>query len=164
MDWQMKLISAEANRLIEQAADDAGLRADLRSLAERILEAIAVPPNEDDRDRGDPAAGAPSAAMTGERPSPVAPVSLDRRQPPEPLRELTLGQPAHSRNHVKPNTRKIAEPEVIVDHLAPIEARCRKKAEAAPGPPPTSDGSNKERTSRTRGHRRTRRSPGGPTP
>ena len=92
MDWQMKLISAEADRLIELAADDAGLRAELRALAERILEAIAGPPSEDDPDRANPAARVLSAATTEERPAARSPVSLNRRRPPEPLRELTLGR------------------------------------------------------------------------
>jgi hypothetical protein len=40
-DWLMKVINAEAERLIELAADDDELRADLRELAESILAATA---------------------------------------------------------------------------------------------------------------------------
>ncbi len=164
VDWQMKLISEEADRLIELAADDAGLRADLKSLAERILESTADPSGDDDPDRGNPAAEDRSDAMTLERPAPVAPSSLIRRRPSEPLRELTLGRSAPARNHVKLNTRKIAEPDIDADQLAPIEARCRKKTEARAGRPPMSAGFNRGRTSRTRDSCRTRRSPGGLTP
>ena len=41
-EWLMKVIRAEADRLLELAADDAELRADLRALAERILAATQV--------------------------------------------------------------------------------------------------------------------------
>jgi hypothetical protein len=131
VDWQMKTISEEADRLLELADDDASLRADLRSLAEKILERIADPPGDDDRDRANPAVRVLSDAMTLERPAPVAPGLSDRRRPSEPLRELTLGRSVHARNDIKLNTRKIPEAEVIADQLAPIEARCGKKAEAA---------------------------------
>src|SRR3954452_4605967 len=38
-EWLMKVIRAEADRLLELAADDGELRADLKALAERILAA-----------------------------------------------------------------------------------------------------------------------------
>ena len=41
-DWLMKVIRAEAKRLIELAAEDDELRADLRALAEQILAATAA--------------------------------------------------------------------------------------------------------------------------
>jgi hypothetical protein len=40
--WEMKIIAAEAHRLIALAAEDAGLRADLRALAQEILAATEV--------------------------------------------------------------------------------------------------------------------------
>ena len=43
-DWLMRVIKAEAERLIELAAEDDELRADLRSLAESILAATACVP------------------------------------------------------------------------------------------------------------------------
>ena len=64
----MKTIRAEARRLLELAAGDDELRADLRALAEEILASTAD-------------ASPPSEGAT------VAPASA------EPLRELTLGQP-----------------------------------------------------------------------
>src|SRR5271157_731887 len=41
-DWLMRTIRAEARRLLELAADDGRLRADLRALAEEILAATEV--------------------------------------------------------------------------------------------------------------------------
>ena len=40
-DWLMRVIKAEAERLIELAAEDDELRADLRALAQSILAATA---------------------------------------------------------------------------------------------------------------------------
>ena len=42
-DWLMKTIRAEARRLLELAAGDDELRADLRALAKEILDSTAVP-------------------------------------------------------------------------------------------------------------------------
>jgi hypothetical protein len=131
VDWQLKVISAEADRLIELAAEDSGIRAELKALAERILGAIADLPDEDGQDRSGLDVQVLSAAMTGPRPAPAAPASPQRRRAAEPLRELTLGRSAPPRNPLKSAARKNPEPEVVEDYLAPIEARCRRKAEAA---------------------------------
>ena len=51
--WEMKIITAEARRLLALAAEDADLRAELRALAEEILAATEDPPDH-------PASPAPS--------------------------------------------------------------------------------------------------------
>jgi hypothetical protein len=130
VDWQLKIIAVEADRLIELAADDAGLRADLRSLAMKILAAT-----EETQARGDTASANSSSRLAagptaGKEPAPAA-VKADRGRPAEPLRELTLGRPNPSRSPVKPVAIKTSTPDAPGDELAPIEARCRKKADAA---------------------------------
>ena len=61
-DWLMRVIKAEAERLIELAADDDELRADLRALAESILAATASQSNADESTR--PRRPPPSDAAT----------------------------------------------------------------------------------------------------
>ena len=133
-DWEMKLITAEARRLLTLAAEDAGLRAELRALAEEVLAATGPPragldagmeplPSED-------VPTSPSGA--GSSPDPTTP-EVARADPvpaPEPLRELTLGR--------SPTARSETRPAAIVgasgssdDDLPEIEARCRRKTEAA---------------------------------
>ena len=95
----MKSIRAEARRLLELAADDGELRADLRALAEEILAAteissasISSPGIEPDMGSQHPSSGpAPSidAKLADEpRPSTLPP----QDDTAEPLRELTLGR------------------------------------------------------------------------
>ena len=76
-DWLMKVIKAEAARLLDLAAEDAELRADLRALAQRDPVATA------DQER--PSIPAPLIA-------PTAGEQADSNRPAEPLRELTLGR------------------------------------------------------------------------
>src|SRR5262245_32427380 len=98
--WEMKFIASEAERLIAMSAQDVGIRAELRGLAGRILEATRPP--------------LPRPSVE-EAPSP----------PPEPLRELTLG-----RAPAPPPVIGASRPEPDEDDLGPIEARCRAKCEA----------------------------------
>jgi hypothetical protein len=129
-DWRMKIIDVEVDRLIELAVDDAGLRADLRSLAEKILAATADPQAEDAAVPANPSSR-PAADSTIKEGPPPAAVQTDRARPAEPLRELTLGRSAPSRSQVKPVSTRTSVPEAPEDDLSAIEARCRKKADAA---------------------------------
>ena len=91
-DWRMKIITAEAERLIEQATEDSQLRADLRALARTILDSTADPPARDEVERDGgirpdtpaPAVSEPSRVV--ERPD------AEPRGAREPLRALTLGR------------------------------------------------------------------------
>ena len=130
MDWQLKIIAVEADRLIELAADDAELRADLRALAKKILEATAEP---QDREIDDPVNSTSRSGVGPAMPEKAAPPAVvpDRGRPPERLRELTLGRSVPARSPAKPTVAKFAGQDAFEDELAPIEARCRKKADAA---------------------------------
>ena len=128
-DWQMKMITVDINRLLELAVDDAELRAELRALAARILAATADTPARDGAAAVN-ASSRPDAPLTT-RMGPAPAVKPDRARPTEPLRELTLGRSVPSRSPVKPAPPKNTAPEAPEDDLAPIEARCRKKADAA---------------------------------
>ena len=122
--WEMKIITAEAHRLIASAAEDADLRSDLRALAQEILAATEAPQSRTD--------GAPVGA--GEKPGSSTRThdgsQIDRPEAPEPLRELTLGRrtpfPFQAPAPGVP-TRPVHDE----DELNRIEARCRAKAEAA---------------------------------
>lgn len=111
-DWLTGKIRSEAKRLLELAADDPQLRADLRELAHEILRSTA------DQERE---AGEGSAADS---------VGSDSA---EPLRELTLGQARHSRparttpagstpHHGVPDSNSEADA---------LEAQCRAKGRSA---------------------------------
>ncbi len=116
--WELKIIEAEAQRLIIQAAEDADLRADLRALANQILEATETP-RPDSNPTEHSLANAASAASEANQADPL--------QEPEPLHELTLGQP-------RPRSAEPQHPtgvEAKETDLGEIEARCRIKAEAA---------------------------------
>ncbi|HEX8200541.1 MAG TPA: hypothetical protein VF590_08635, partial [Isosphaeraceae bacterium] len=102
--WELKIIAAEAHRLVALAAEDDDLRTALRALAESILAATA-------------AASPPE-------------VIRDDPAPPEPLRELTLGR---SRPPSAPEGSPAGRgPSTGFDpDLAAIAAQCRRKATAA---------------------------------
>ncbi len=108
--WEMKIITAEAQRLLALAANNANLRADLRALAELIMAATESRPL--------------SAPTQG-----IAPAEAPHAK--ETLRELTLGRsrPAFSEVELPPNAT--TEPAVSDADLPEIEARCRLKAEGA---------------------------------
>ena len=76
-DWLMKVIKAEAERLIDLAAQDDKLRADLRALAESILAATTAPEPK---------------LETTPATSPFEAVTAVTHQTEEPLIELTLGR------------------------------------------------------------------------
>ncbi len=137
-DWLMKAICAEARRLLELAADDDELRGDLRALAEEILAAT---------DAASPSVSPGSIALDTGFQHPLSMTTLSneegldcemRPDPPpshddatEPLRELTLGRsrpisPGHS---LTPGLQ--ARKGVAGEDLASLEARSRRKAEAA---------------------------------
>ena len=99
--WEMKIITAEALRLLAQASDDADLRAELRALAEEILKATDAAPEFPQTQEDDPHA-------------PLKELTLGRSTPPRPAVIVAL-------NHDTAGTADLAE----------IEAHCRIKAEAA---------------------------------
>ena len=117
-DWLMRVIKAEASRLIELAADDDELRADLRVLAESILAATA------------PRAGA--AGATGSNHALAEGDEVDARQADEPRLELTLGRTAAPKSDPGPveSARKPSQRRPS-DELVDLESRCRRKAAAA---------------------------------
>jgi hypothetical protein len=134
-DWLMRVIKAEAARLIEMAAEDDELRADLRALAQAILASTADRQAED----ADAASAAPSgpapACIAADAPTDAAAApeaaESDANQPAEPMRRLTLGRPAVPKNDpgslatVAPTSRSVRP------DLMEIESRCRWKSEGA---------------------------------
>ena len=134
MDWQMKIIVVEADRLIALATDDAGLRADLRALANKILAETGDPETKDYPIRASASSQPDPGTTVREKPAVAltpAAVKGDQGPPREVLRELTLGRSPPSRSPVTPAATKIVIPDTAEDELAPIEASCRKKADAA---------------------------------
>src|SRR5437773_1361585 len=94
--WLMKIITAEARRLIALAAEDTDLRADLRALAEEILAATEEPlhPGEvaptESTSGADPSSESEEGASSSLTTLEVA--QDERAEATEPLRELTLGR------------------------------------------------------------------------
>ncbi|MFO0889910.1 MAG: hypothetical protein U0790_12315 [Isosphaeraceae bacterium] len=113
-DWLMKVIRAEAGRLIELARDDPELRADLRALAEGILDATAA-------QDASPPVEIPTPAAEGETP----------QQPsePEPRLELTLGQRPTAAD--RPEDRAHHPAQDVPGRGDDLARRCRRKAEGA---------------------------------
>jgi hypothetical protein len=114
----MRVIKAEADRLIELAAGDDELRANLRALAETILAATESRSNADD-------GGAPGAD------------ALDRGQTEaypatdEPLHELTLGRSGPPKRDSRADSPEMIQPKTVPDDVIQLENRCRRKSEAA---------------------------------
>jgi hypothetical protein len=115
-DWLMKVIRAEAERLLELAAEDDELRADLRALAEQILAATVPQP-------------APVESVE-ETPAFGQEVPTEAESTSEPLHQLTLGRSLPNRGEIH-RDRSSSEPEVRHDDLLDLESRCRRKSEAA---------------------------------
>ena len=163
VDWQMKIINVEADRLIELAVDDAGLRAELRSLAEKILSATAVPRTKNDTApanssvpacRGFDGQGEPDSHR---RPGGSAPAG--RTAP-----GTDAGTIVPSRSPVKPIATKVSGAGGSRGRTrSEIEARCRKKADAARWAAAHERWLQQGADLDDEGHRRTRRSPDGPT-
>ena len=134
-DWLMRVIKAEAKRLIELAAEDDELRADLRALAEAILAAT-----ESDQSSTDftssplPSPPTPTAtAAQGARSDPAPPEAArtDAPQAAEPLRELTLGRSKPPEGNPPSVSTASSRSTTGHDDLIAIETRCRRKSEAA---------------------------------
>jgi hypothetical protein len=133
-DWLMKVIKAEAERLIALSTEDDELRADLRALAQRILAATedseitaeAVPAN--------PTPGSAPTLSIAERMSESETTSetgkADDESTDEPLRELTLGRFTPSAGAQRTVLTTRPQIKTRYDEIADIEARCRWKAEA----------------------------------
>jgi hypothetical protein len=140
--WEMKIITAEAQRLLALAAEDADLRADLRALAEEILSATEAPPPPQNATTARPLGEiAPEVFRSGDEPAQV--VEGDESSAPniqsatqalaphtrEPLRELTLGRSRPSPAEIQHPPGATTGP--AVTDLSEIKARCQLKAEAA---------------------------------
>jgi hypothetical protein len=130
-DWRLKIITAEAQRLIELASEDTQLREQLRALARTILDSTANPPNRDEVEPGRSTGSDPTAAAIPEPSRPSERPVEEARPAREPLRELTLGRSTTARKLVSSPPTTGAMPRGSEAELAPIEARCRLKAEAA---------------------------------
>jgi hypothetical protein len=104
-DWEMKIIAEEAQHLIEKSAQNGGLRAQLRALAERILQETEIPlPLISTTDSvAAKVVDAPTTTSEPLKPDDARTIargggdSTDDRgaqpgAPREPLRELTLGR------------------------------------------------------------------------
>jgi hypothetical protein len=134
-DWLMRVIKAEATRLIELAALDNELRADLRALAEAILAAT--------EGQGVKSNDAPSASPSVPKQASIAAAAVtkspaahgvaqsDAEQTAEPLRELTLGRSALSTSNPRSLSTATPQPRTTHDDLVELDARCRRKSEAA---------------------------------
>ncbi len=116
-DWLMRVIKAEASRLIELAADDGELRADLRALAESILAATAPPSNELKA-----VEAGQSSAESGH---------TDTPHTDEPLRELTLGRLTLLKSDPMRAASAAPHHDAPASDLDELETRCRQKAAAA---------------------------------
>src|SRR4051812_37639211 len=110
-EWLMKVIRAEADRLLELAADDEQLRADLRALAERILAATRVT-------QGTVESGSEDAAS-----NPLESKTTD--EPDVPLRELTLGRPRSPASGADPELAKLRQGHSGGGDCSALEDHCR---------------------------------------
>jgi len=132
-DWLMRVIKSEAERLIELAAEDNELRADLRALAQAILAATEVPHSEKDpapaKSPTTPASTAEGGIHDGLEKRDAAPADSD--QAVEPLRELTIGRSSPSKSETRSASTAMFRPVTAHDDLIEIETRCRRKGEAA---------------------------------
>ncbi len=134
-DWLMKVIKAEAERLIALSTEDDELRADLRALAEQILAATEDSGiTADDISAPSQPGSAPPSAVQERVPESEATSDTrktDDNSANEPLRKLTLGTAAPST--VDQRAVLTATPRVVTSlgELAGIETRCGWKGEAA---------------------------------
>jgi hypothetical protein len=129
--WDIKVITAETQRLLELAATDAGLRAELRALAEEILKATESAPPQ----TAAPATESAPPPATLNTPPPAEPITpptpLAPPLPKEPLKELTLGRPRQPPAPIVQPAGATARSAIKDAQLPIIEARCRLKAEGA---------------------------------
>jgi hypothetical protein len=121
-DWLMRVIKAEATQLIALAADDDELRTELRALASEILAATEERGTEDR-----------SAASKPDGSTILEPVECETESKElcEPLRELTFGRSAPFKSEKRAEPTFASSLATSHDELAPIEANCRWKGEAA---------------------------------
>jgi hypothetical protein len=141
--WEMKIITAEAQRLMALAAEDAALRAELRALAEAILSATETAPPHAATTAPHPvdvvleqasSETIPAPVPGGEPPGDMKTHEIDqaaRTEAVEPLRALTLGRSRHSPTEIKPPPAARTGPIVTDADLPEVESRCRLKAEGA---------------------------------
>jgi hypothetical protein len=134
-DWLTKVIRAEAERLIQLAADDGELRADLRNLAESILTATAVPGKEIPFLDAPPphglSRGSTAVAEPGQNLAERDVRRSDSEPPAERLKELTFGRPSLAKTMPRSAAAAKPPPKPLHQELAEIEARCRRKSDAA---------------------------------
>ncbi len=144
--WEMKIIDAEARRLIALSAEDVEVRDELRALAVEILRATESPPPP--ASAADPVGPEPSGREApghvpvateiagpaeGLRPDPDGGIAGGRVAGREPLRELTLGRAGSSAIALSPPAGRPPRPASVEDEFGPIEARCRAKCAALRG-------------------------------
>jgi hypothetical protein len=133
----MRVIKAEAKGLLELAAEDAELRADLRALAQEILAATAAcEPGVDSAPAKSPAEAAFASPSTVEEgvvqgTSTSEAAENDSNPGSERLKDLTLGRSFPSRDDPRPDPVTMKQVETAHDGLGAIRARCRGKSEAA---------------------------------
>jgi len=131
----MRVIKAEAKNLLELAAEDAELRADLRALAQEILAATAArEPGTDSAPAKSPAEAASASTVEEEvvqGASTSEAAQIDSNHASERLGELTLGRSFPSRNDPRSDPATMKRLETAHDAPDAIRARCRGKSEAA---------------------------------
>jgi hypothetical protein len=132
-------LTAVADHLIQQASEDAELRAKLRQLAQAVLEATDLPEPEvsaaavNQSPAAVEARDIPTIAGNGDQattPGPATVIRDETVEPSQPLPELTLGQSPPPVEPAAPSSA--ARWTATNDADFPlIEARCRLKAEGA---------------------------------
>ena len=150
-DWLMRVIKAEAERLIELAAEDDELRADLRALAESILAATDGQPVN-------------RSIETTPATSPSEAVTAVTQQAEEPLSELTLGSARRRRRDPALVTQALNEHKRQQSTISPTsKPAAGGKARRLAGRPNACGGLVRGTSSRSRTRRSTRRWSNGPT-
>lgn len=134
-DWLLRVIKAEAKSLLELAAEDAELRADLKALAQEILAATAaLDAGADAAPAGLPAEAAATSTAgecVGQGTLTAEAAEVQSEQASQRRSELTLGRSVRSRNDPRPDPMTIKRVETAHDDLDAIRERCRGKSEAA---------------------------------
>jgi hypothetical protein len=141
--WEMKIITAETQRLLALAASDPDLRAELRALAEEILRATetAQPESESQlQPQVQPELQAEPELQPEVEPASTPPpreelapqaTQVEAPLTKEPLRALTLGQGRSSPPAIARSVGAPAQPAARDVPFPDIEGHCRLKAEGA---------------------------------
>ena len=125
---------SRSRSLIKLAALDDELRADLRTLAQAIL---ATEPAQSKTNTAPPGVASRGGAdfdcrgWRAREPERGEAAQADSQQAAEPLRELTLGRALPSKNNHQSVASAMPRSKPAHDDLIEVEARCRRKGEAA---------------------------------